>query len=476
MLSLGYKSLNSLKRLSKFQMSLTGELTKPNMKTENFQGPNSKKMISSIEEKYDTRTTVFGIDLEKSFGNYFVDVDGNEYLDVFCQIASLPLGYNHPELEEFAKSDLISRHLSTRISLNEHVTEDYQMLLQKAYMNIAPRGMNSIFGAICGTCSVEGAIKLSMEYNLKNKYNKFVNPGVCGCDINDNSLSILSFKKSFHGRLMGSLSATRSKAIHKVDIPAYNWPVSNSPVYKYPLHENEEYNLNQDDISIAEAEKLIDSWEHPVSAILMEPIQSEGGDNYFSANFGRKIRELTLRKGIHLIVDEVQTGYGVTGKMWAFEHWGLTTPPDFVTVSKKMLIGAVYTHHHFLPENNEIVKTTYGGDSFRVAMIAKQNEIVLRDNLIEKSIEVGNYLKKKLEKIENAPGSKIKNLRGKGTFMAFDLDTMELRDKLVGLARNNGINIGGSGETSIRMRPSLIYENKHTDIFISVLEDILKKL
>ena len=446
------------------------------MKSSHFQGPNSKAKMASIENKYDARTTVFSVDLDKSFGNYVVDVDGNEYLDVFCQIASLPLGYNNPELEEFAQSDQISRHLTTRMSLNEHVSEDYQMLLQKAYMNIAPRGMNAVHGAMCGTCSVETSIKLSMEYNLKTKYNKYMTPGTCGCDLTDNSLSILSFKRGFHGRLMGSLSATRSKAIHKVDIPAYNWPVANIPLYKYPLEENREYNLEQDKICLAEVESLIDTWESPVSAILLEPIQSEGGDNYLSPTFGRGIRELTLSKGIHMIVDEVQTGFGATGKMWGFEHWGLTTPPDFLTVSKKMLIGAVYTHHHFLPENNEIIKTSYGGDAFRVAMIAKQNEIVLRDGLIEKTLEVGNYLKERLQTLAESSNNVFRNVRGMGTFLAFDLESMEMRDKLVGLARNHGISLGGSGETAIRLRPCLLFEKKHADIFISKIEEILKKL
>ena len=475
MLNLRSSLTKSLKTLSKFKMSRL-EATQPSMQTSHFQGPNTKTQMSSIQEKYDSRTTVFSVDLEKSFGNYVVDVDGNEYLDVFCQIASLPLGYNHPELEEFAQSDLISRHLTTRMALNEHVSEDYQMLLQKAYMNIAPRGMNALQGAMCGTCSVETAIKLSMEYILKTKYNKFMTPGTCGCDLTDNTLSILSFKKGFHGRLMGSLSATRSKAIHKLDIPAYNWPVANVPLYKYPFEKNEEYNRQQDDMSLADVERLIDTWENPVSAILLEPIQSEGGDNYLSPYFGRQIRELTLRKGIHMIVDEVQTGYGATGTMWGFEHWGLSVPPDFLTVSKKMLIGAVYTHHHFLPEKNQIIKTNYGGDAFRVAMIAKQNEIVLRDGLIKKTNDVGRYFKDRLQKLADSSNNVFRNVRGLGTFLAFDLESMELRDKVVGLGRNHGINLGGSGDTAIRLRPSLLFEKKHADIFISKMEEILKKI
>ena len=414
MLSLRLNSKKTLKNILKFNFGIVSEAKWPNMKTTEAKGPNSLKQFHSMEDYFDTRIHQISIDLDKSSGNYLVDTDGNQLLDLFCHIASLALGYNHPEMREFAQSDLISRHLSTRMALNEHVTEDYNTLLKKAFMNVAPRGMNTIFGTLCGTCSVECAIKLSMEYNLKTKYNKYMKPGVCGCDLGDTNMSVVSFKKGFHGRLMGSLSASRSKALHKVDIPAYNWPQATPPEYKYPLHENEEYNREQDNLALANVEHLIDTWETPISAVILEPIQSEGGDNYFTPYFGRGIRELTLRKGVHMIVDEVQTGCGATGQMWGFEHWGLTVPPDFMTVSKKMLVGAVYTHQHYLPENNQHFKMTYGGDSMRVAMITKQNEIILRDGLIQKVNDVGRYLKSQLEDIQSKPGSIIKDVRGVG--------------------------------------------------------------
>ena len=409
-------------------------------------------------------------------GNYAVDVDGNTYLDVFCQIASLPLGYNHPEMKAFAESEEMSRHLANRLSLNNHVSGDYEALLQKAYMTIAPRGMGALHTAMCGTCAVESAFKLSMEYNLRVKYGKEPETGKCGCDLGDKSLSILSFKKGFHGRLLGALSATRSKAIHKVDVPAFNWPVAPTPSYKYPLNEHTEYNKTQDDHCLAEVEELIDSWELSVSAVIIEPIQSEGGDNLFSPYFGRSLRELTLRKGVHLIVDEVQTGYGATGELWAYEHWGLTVPPDFLTVSKKMLVGAVFTHKHFLPKYDQIMKTSYGGDSARIAMVAKLNEIVLRDRLIDKVKVVGDFLKEKLEEIQAETGSLVSDVRGMGTFLAFNMEDTAKRDQLVTLMRNSGICMGGSGEVAVRLRPSLLFEVKHADIFVGKLKNALAQM
>ena len=477
MFKLRRSNIKLMKNSLKYCFSTTKEPSHPSMKTPTYFGPISREISSSVSENFDTRANSWVPDVEKSFGNYYVDVDGNQYLDFYCQIASLALGYNHPEIKEFVSTDSMSRHISTRLSLYEHPPEDYDTILQKAYMNIAPRGMDSIYTAICGTCSVESAIKMSMDFMLRTKYGKYADPDSPGNALGENNMSVISFAKGFHGRLMGSLSATRSNALHKVDIPAYKWPRAQVPVYKYPLEANEEYNRQQDDMSLADVEKIIDTWAQPVSSVIIEPIQAEGGDNYFSNYFGRQLRDLTLKKGVHLIVDEVQTGYGATGAMWAFEHWGLSTPPDFVTVSKKLLIGAVYTHKKFLPgKNNTLVKTSYGGDAMRTSILAKQNEIVLRDGLVEKMKEVGQYFKQQLQNVENQPGSKVSQVRGIGTFLAFDLENQPKRDQLVAALRNSGIVVGGCGVQSIRLRPSLLIENKHVDIFIKHLNDCLKNL
>lgn len=152
------------------------------------------------------------------------------------------------------------------------------------------------------------------------------------------ALSILSFKTSFHGRLFGSLSTTRSKPLHKLDIPAFDWPAVDWPALKYPLEEHDAENRAEEERCIALVEETIDNWQSksPVAAVVVEPVQSEGGDNHASPHFFRRLREVTKNKGVYLIVDEVQTGVGATGTFWAHEAWGLEHPPDAVTFSKKM--------------------------------------------------------------------------------------------------------------------------------------------
>jgi 4-aminobutyrate aminotransferase/(S)-3-amino-2-methylpropionate transaminase len=458
---------------TKYNYSKTFQVLKPKIRSRKKRLCKSSKTISQISQNFDSRASLFTVDVDASHGNYCVDVDGNTYLDAFCQISSLALGYNHPEMVEFANSDTVSKHLTTRLALGEHLSEDYQDLLYKAYLNIAPRGMTSFYAANCGTCSNEIAFKLSF---LKHNKSLETFPNSCACDYGNSGMSILSFDKAFHGRLLGSLSTTHTKSMTKVDMPSFNWPKAPIPKYKYPLEDNEEYNKEQDEQCLEQVEYLIDTWHLPVSAVIIEPIQSDGGDNYFSNYFGRKLRELTIKKNVHLIIDEVQTGYGTTGTLWGFEHWGLTTPPDFVTVSKKMMVGGIFTKPEFIPNQNSVVKSTYAGDFVRMAMLAKQNEITLRDGLISQVKETGNYLRSKLKELEMKPNSLISNVRGPGTLLAFSLESMEIRDKLIEMSREHNLLLGYSGTNSIRLRPSLLFGKKEVDELIHILEDVLNKM
>lgn len=158
-------------------------------------------------------------------------------------------------------------------------------------------------------------------------------------------LSILSFTNSFHGRTLGALAATHSKDIHKLDVPSFDWPIAHFPNYRYPLEENKRENEAEDKKSLAEVEDLIEKYKKkgiPVAGIIIEPIQSEGGDNEASPEFFQGLQKVAKKTGVFLLIDEVQTGGGPTGKFWAHEHFNLETPPDIVTFSKKMQLGGYF--------------------------------------------------------------------------------------------------------------------------------------
>lgn len=297
-------------------------------------------------------------------------------------------------------------------------------------------------------------------------------------------LSVLSFTSAFHGRLFGSLSATRSKAIHKIDIPAFDWPVCPWPDVKYPLSKHARENQEAEKAALAQVEETIVEWKQkkPVAVLVVEPIQSEGGDNHASPAFFRGLREITKRHGVFMIVDEVQTGVGSTGRFWAHEAWDLESPPDFVTFSKKMQAAGFYHNTETRPSMPYRNYNTWMGDPTRTLQAREIIRLIKRDNLCENTASVGDHLYESLAGLSdkgNGKGrGKMFNLRGQdqGTYLAWDCETPAKRDQLVMEMRKRGIHLGGCGERAIRLRPMLVFEKHHADLFLEKLEDALGAL
>nr|NVI72106.1 putative 4-aminobutyrate aminotransferase, mitochondrial-like protein [Cucujiformia] len=179
------------------------------------------------------------------------------------------------------------------------------------------------------------------------------------------NLTLLSFHRAFHGRTFGALATTHSKAIHKIDIPSLDWPIADFPDYKYPLEENVRENKEMDDKCLACVEEQIEKYNKQgknVAGIVIEPIQAEGGDNEASPEFFQKLQQVAKKHGAGLLIDEVQTGAGPTGKMWCYEHFNLPEKPDIVTFSKKMLTGGFYHNDDMVPRQAYRIFNTWMGD------------------------------------------------------------------------------------------------------------------
>ena len=208
----------------------------------------SRLAIFNMRSKLDSRTVRIVSNLEKSKGNFLVDADNNKILDVYCNIASLPLGYNHPKLLKNSKEFI--PYLIQRAALGVVPPSNWDAKIEKV-MSIAPKGLNYIHpGCGCGSGANENAFKASF-LNFVNHHMPFYShytqsklEETCMKNIPPGApdLSILSFKKGFHGRTLGCLSATRSKPIHKMHIPSFNWPVADFPLLQYPLDKYENQN------------------------------------------------------------------------------------------------------------------------------------------------------------------------------------------------------------------------------------------
>ncbi|KAK4236396.1 hypothetical protein C8A03DRAFT_45603 [Achaetomium macrosporum] len=452
----------------------------PSVKTE-IPGPKAKAAIAELDKVFDTRSLNMLTDYSKSAGNYISDADGNVLLDVYAQIASIPLGYNNPALHKVAQSDEMISGLINRPALGNFPPAEWAEILKTGILKVAPKGLNQVFTAMAGSDANETAYKAAFMWRRQkerggpqvefteeemNSVMENKSPGA-------SQLSILSFKTGFHGRLFGSLSTTRSKPIHKLDIPAFDWPQATFPQLKWPLEEHAAENAAIEQAALDEVEHLILNYHIPPAAVIVEPIQSEGGDNHATPNFFRGLREITRKHGVLLIVDEVQTGVGATGRFWAHEHWDLPHPPDMVTFSKKAQTAGYYFGNPELRPNKPYRQfNTWMGDPARALLFRAIINEIERLDLVKNTARVGDYLFGKLEALAKKYPGEFQNLRGKGqgTFIAFDNPR---RDEFLAKAKKFGVNIGGSGQSAVRLRPMLIFEEKHADILLEALEKIV---
>jgi len=457
-----------------------------NIVTSQVPGPVSTQMRQKILDVQQMSSITLISDLEKSSGNYFSDVDGNTYLDAFMQIASLPLGYNHEALQKVLTDPKNVAALINRPAMGWYPDATWVERLHSVFMSVAPKGMDQIYPMMCGTCSNENAIKLMfMNYMQKQRGDRvgFTQEELESTMQNQSpgspKLSILSFKGCFHGRTVGLLSCSNSRPIHGVDIPTLPWPKADFPKYKYPLEEFVQENKKEDDRCLATVEELIEKQSKegvPVAGMIIEPIQAEGGDNHGSKEFFQGLDRIAHKHEIPMLMDEVQTGGGSTGKMWCHEHFELEHGPDALTFSKKMLSGGIYHKSSLRPNQGGRIVNTWVGDPHKVMMLEAVIKEIKSHDLLGLSQKAGDVMLNGMKELESRFPGLLHASRGLGTFCAVDAPTAEIRDEMVSRMRSKGVLIGGCGESTIRLRPALIFEPKHAEIMLEKFEDVLSDM
>ncbi|KAL4659077.1 4-aminobutyrate aminotransferase, mitochondrial-like [Arapaima gigas] len=477
----------------------------PLMKTE-VPGPKSRVRGDVLVFLQNVGAVHFFCNYEESRGNYLVDADGNRMLDLYTQISSIPIGYNHPALMKvLAKPHNLSAFVN-RPALGILPPENYPERLMESLLSVAPRGMSRVQTMSCGSCSNENAFK-SMFIWYRNKergHNEPSQEELNSCMINQGpgcpDLSILSFMGAFHGRTMGCLATTHSKSIHKLDVPSFDWPIAPFPKLRYPLEEFVRENAQEEARCLEEVEDLIVKWRQKgkmVAGIVVEPIQSEGGDNHASPDFFRKLRSIARKHGCAFHVDEVQTGCGPTGKFWAHEHWGLDDPADIVSFSKKMLTGGYFHKDELMADKPYRIFNTWMGDPSKNVFLTEVLNVIKTEHLLEEATRSGKALLQGLYELQVqggdgrryhrgfgrcfkqlfSPQAQYPHLlsaaRGVGTFCAIDARDDATRNSLISKARDKGVILGGCGEKSIRFRPALVFKEYHVHLFLNIFNDVL---
>lgn len=414
------------------------------------------------------------IDLNKSHGSWLVDSrDEKEYLDLFSMFASLSVGYNHPYLLE-NKDRLMSS------ALNKPTNSDVYSMEMAAFVDTMgriaqPHYLPYAFYIEGGGLAVENALKTAFDWKVRKNLSK---------GIKNRGSQIIHFKECFHGRTGYTMSLTDSPDPRKtLYFPKFDWPRIDNPKINFPLNdENLEDVINKENIALEQIKDAIRNNPDDIAGLIIEPIQGEGGDNHFRCEFFKELRNLANEEEFLLIYDEVQTGVGITGNMWAHQSFtphsckcdceDASTAPDIISFGKKTQVCGIFASKrldevegHVFHESSRL-NSTWGGSLVDMVRFTIYLEIIEKENLVQNANDMGNHLSKCLNDLQANHPNIVSNVRNKGLFGAFDLNDGEQRDSLVGAILNEGAMMLGCGTKSIRFRPHLnITEQEMNDGF-----------
>jgi len=406
------------------------------------------------------------IDLEGSHGPVIVDArDGKEYLDCYGYFATLPVGHNHPKMAD----EGFRRSLLTAALANPANSDIYSRQFAgfvKTFRELAvPEDFRYLFFIAGGALAVENAMKAAFDWKVQKNRARGVDGG---------GDKVLHFEDAFHGRSGYTLSVTNTDPTKTRDFPKFDWPRIPSPYIEFPLDE-EAVSAREDD-SCARIEAAFAADPHGIAAILIEPIQGEGGDHHLRPEFFRKLREYADRYEALLIFDEVQTGFGATGTMWAFEQMGVT--PDLIAFGKKTQVCGVMSTSRIDEVADNVfhvssrINSTWGGNLVDMVRCARYLQIVHEDGLVENAARVGALLKAGLEDLAKE-FDVISNIRGRGLFLAMDLPDGGVRGRLIQGCWKRGLAVLSSGSRSVRFRPPLIFSEADARKVLGILGDAL---
>jgi L-lysine 6-transaminase len=415
-------------------------------------------------------------DMEKSQGVYIYDSKYDRtLLDFFTCFASVPLGYNHPKMlnDEAFKKDLLLAAL-TNPSNSDIYTEQYAHFLEVFDQVGIPEYLPHAFFISGGGLAIENALKTAMDWKVQKNFAR-------GYQV-EKGFKVIHFEHAFHGRTGYTMSLTNTQPVKTRWFAKFDWPRVSTPYIHFDeFRSNPEELYQREAQSIAQIEKAFQDNKDDICAIIIEPIQSEGGDNHIRKEFLEQLRKLADEYEAMLIYDEVQTGVGLTGKFWCHEHFGENARPDIIAFGKKMQVCGILVSQRVEenPDNvftvSSRINSTWGGNLTDMVRSAKILEIIAEDNLCDQAAQTGQYLQDQLTALSHTT-SLITNIRGKGLLRAFDFPDSDIRNSFINMGLENNTMFLGCGEKSIRFRPALIMQNSHIDEGIKTMFHILKRL
>lgn len=416
-------------------------------------------------------------DLKRSKGSYVFDSKRKKYfLDFFTFFASSPVGFNHPKMTNPEFLDRLAHVSVHKPSSSDSYTVEMAEFMETFSAVAIPDYLPHAFLIEGGGLAVENTLKAAFDYRMRRN----LEAGFYRSDNDEDRMMVIHFKRAFHGRTGYTLSLTNTDPVKTKYFPKFRWPRIHNPAMRFPLNEeNISFVQHEEDIAINQLKQAIAEHGRDVAALIVEPIQAEGGDNHFRKEFFQRVRELCSENDIIMIMDEVQTGIGLTGKMWAHQHF---VEPDAISFGKKTQVCGMLAGKKFDELRENVFNTpgrlnsTFGGNLTDMVRFTKFLEIIREEKLVENAARMGEYLGGKLTGLGKEFPQLVMNPRGLGLFCAFDMPSPDKRMELRRRVFDKGLLLIGCGERTVRFRPPLNLSQPEVDEGIEIIGKSLSEM
>jgi L-lysine 6-transaminase len=318
-----------------------------------------------------------------------------------------------------------------------------------------------------GSLGVENALKAAMDWKVRQNFRRGLKQ--------EKGHQILHFRESFHGRSGYTVSMTNTADPRKYEYFAkFDWPRVSNPHLVFPVDDAERARVQKaESATLAEIRTAFAERKDDIAAILLEPIQAEGGDHHFRPEFLAALKSVAHENDALLIFDEVQTGVGLTGTFWAHEALGVQ--PDLLAFGKKMQVCGMLGGGRLDEEPDNVFKvssrinSTWGGNLVDMVRSMRYLEIIEEEKLVQNAATVGAHLLTKLHALQAAMPDVLSNARGRGLMCAIDFPDTDTRNRVADKAYDLGLVILGCGHRSLRFRPPLDITAAEIDEALEIL-------
>jgi L-lysine 6-transaminase len=412
------------------------------------------------------------LDLEKSQGCHLVDAqNGKRYFDFFSFFASNPIGFNHPKMNEPEFLKTLTRCAKVKPVLADMYTPEYAEFVDTFAKMAGRNHFTKYFFIEGGALANENALKAAFDWKVRKNISK---------GKGEKGSQVIHFRHAFHGRSGYTMSLTNTDPKKTMYFPQFKWPrIMSHPKLTFPLTDAiKSQVIEEEKKALAEINLAFDQNPDDIACLIIEPIQSEGGDHHFRGEFLQALRNVCDERDALLIFDEVQTGVGLTGRFWAWEHFGVK--PDLLTFGKKVQTCGVATSERI----NEVdsvfkissrINSTFGGNLTDMVRTTQYLKIIETEKLEQNAAIQGEYILSQFAKLSQK-FPQMSNIRGRGLLIAFDLPTTKERDDYRRKAWDLGLLIITCGDKSIRLRPLLDISKADVDEAMGLFESTFKKL